>query len=198
MAYTTTALCKTYMGITATADDTLIGTIVTRAQSIVDNYVGRTFEAGSDSTKRFDAVRNVFGRFLVFDGGLELAQAPTTITNGDATVLIINTDVVLNPWNSFPVYALELMPSSSNVWQYDTAGNPQRAISIVGRWAYSLTAPDDVVAATVRLVSFLYRQRENSADYDRPVSVSDGMVLMPGRLPADIASILQPYRRFTA
>ena len=37
MAYTTAALCKTYMGITTSTDDTLIGTLIVRAQAMVDN-----------------------------------------------------------------------------------------------------------------------------------------------------------------
>ena len=88
-----------------------------------------------------------------------------------------------------------MLASSSYIWQMTNAGDNERAISVLAKWAYSLTAPDDIVAATIRLVAFLYRQRESNADLDRAVSVGDGMVLLPGRLPADIAAILEPYRR---
>ena len=194
MAYTTTALVKTYMGITTATDDTLIGTLIVRAQAIVDNYTHRTFEAAANSTKFFNSRFDVYGRTLYFNEGLEAATI-TTITNGDATVIVVNTDCTTLPANSTPIYGLQMLASSTQIWQQTPAGDDERAISIVAKWAYSLTAPDDIVAATIRLVAFLYRQRESNADLDRAVSVGDGMVLMPGTLPADIAAILQPYIR---
>lgn len=197
MAYATSALVKTYLSITSSSDDTLIGNLVTRAQAMIDRYTHRTFEASADSTKYFDSIRDVRGYLLMFGReGLELATVPTTVTNGDTVVLVNNTDFVVAPTNTAPYYGLEMLQSSSNVWTYTNPGNHQRAISIVGKWAYSTVAPDDIVAATIRLVAFLYRQRESNADLDRAVSVGDGMVLLPGKLPADIASILEPFRRY--
>lgn len=197
MAYTTTALVKTYLSVTSSADDTLIGTLILRAQSMIDRYTGRTFESASDTTKYFDAKVDVYGVRLYFSEGFELAQAPTTITNGDNVVVVINTNAVLVPANTAPFYAIEMLNMGSMTWTYDANGDPNRAISVLGRWAYSITAPDDVVSATIRLVSFLYRQRETSADMDRPLSVGDGMILLPSRFPADIATILEPYRRYS-
>ena len=196
MAYTTTALVKTYLGITTSTDDTLIGTLVVRAQSIVDNYTHRTFEASANSTNYFNSLNDVYGRTLYFSDSLEAATI-TTITNGDATVIVVNTDCVTLPANGTPIYGLTMLESSSKLWQMTSAGDNERAISVLAKWAYSLTAPDDVAAATIRLTAFLYRQRESNADLDRAVSVGDGMVLLPGRLPADIAAILEPYRRNT-
>lgn len=197
MAWTTTALVKTYLQITTSADDTLIGTLIDRGQKFIENYTHRLFEASGDTTKYFDAYRNVSGRTLFFDEGLELAQNPTTVTNGDTTVLVVNTNFTMCPANTFPSYSMELLSSSSAWWTTLSNGDSQRAISVLGRWAYSTTAPNDVVAALIRLVSFLYRQRESNADIDRPVIVQDGMVLMPGRIPADIAAMLEPYRMHT-
>jgi hypothetical protein len=46
------------------------------------------------------------------------------------------------------------------------------------------------------LVHWLYKQRESSADLDRPLMVEgSGNVIMPTRLPADVLSVLEPYRR---
>ena len=55
MAYTTAALCKTYMGITTSTDDTLIGTLIVRAQAMVDKYTHRTFEASTNTTNYFNS-----------------------------------------------------------------------------------------------------------------------------------------------
>lgn len=197
MAYASTALVKTYLGITTATDDTLIGTLITRAQSMLDNYTHRTFEVTSDTTKYFNAYADRRQHDLWFTEGLELATNPTTITNGDLTVLTVNTHCVMLPANTAPYYGIQILWSAQMQWVQTNAGDPQRAISVVGKWGYSTTPPDDIVAATIRLVSFLYRQRESSADMDRPVSVADGMVLLPGRLPADIAAILEPYRMYT-
>ena len=194
MAYTTTALVKTYLGISTSTDDTLIGTLIVRAQAMVDSYTHRTFEASANTTNFFNAKADVYGRTLYFCEGLEAATI-TTITNGDADVIVINTDCVTLPQNKTPIYGLTMLESSTKLWTMTNAGDNERAISVLAKWAYSLTAPDDIAAATIRLTAFLYRQRESNADLDRAVSVGDGMVLLPGKLPADIAAILEPYRR---
>ena len=80
MGYTTAAICKLYMGITTATDDTLIGTLIVRAQAMVDSYTHRTFEASADSTKFFNSRFDVYGRTLYFSDGLEAATI-TTITN---------------------------------------------------------------------------------------------------------------------
>ena len=106
--------------------------------------------------------------------------------------LPLNNPTTPDAYNSMRPAMLE---SSTKLWTMTNAGDNERAISVLAKWAYSLTAPDDIAAATIRLTAFLYRQRESNADLDRAVSVGDGMVLLPGRLPADIAAILEPYRR---
>ncbi len=199
MAYATTALVKTFLSITSNADDTLIGTLITRAQAVIDNYTHRTFEVTSDTTKVFDSMLDVRGTYrtlLLFNEGLELAAAPTTITNGDLVVLVLNTDCVTLPANTAPFYGLEMLRSTSNQWTQTAAGDTQRAISIVGKWGYSTSAPADIVAATIRLVSYMYRQRESNTDLDRAVSVADGMVLLPANMPNDVITMLAPYKRF--
>ncbi len=195
MAYTTTALVKTYLGIASAADDTLLGALIVRGQAFIDKYVHRNFEVASATAKRFDAVRDVYGTTLYFTEGLELAETPTVVTNGDNTTLVLNTDYVTLPVNSGPFYGLQTLESSPAIWIEDALGNGQRAVTVTGKWGYSVTAPDDIVHAATRLTAFLYRQREGNGELDRPVSVADGMVLLPARLPADIAAILEPYRR---
>ena len=73
MAYTTTAIAKVYLGLTSAADDTLIGTLIVRAQAMIDSYCHRTFEASADTTKYFDmrADTDEDRRRLYFSEGLE-------------------------------------------------------------------------------------------------------------------------------
>jgi hypothetical protein len=78
-------------------------------------------------------------------------------------------------------------------WTYDDA--PEDAISIEGRWGYSVTPPADVVQATVRLVAWMYRQRDTGVDADRPAVNEQGVMVFPASMPRDVAEMLRPYRR---
>jgi hypothetical protein len=184
----------------ATVDNNLISDLITRASKIIDNHCGRNFDAAvavplvsSDCTTRlFDAVRDAEGLMLWLDH--DLAGA-VTITNGDG-VAVTTDQYVLLPTNEPPYYAVKLKASSGVAWTYTS--DPEEAISIVGHWSYNTTSDNiaDITWACVRLVHWLYKQRESSADLDRPLMVEgSGTVIMPTRLPADVLSVLEPYRR---
>jgi len=190
MAYTTTVAVKTYLGITGSGDDTLIDGLVTYAQQIIDSYTHRMFEAGSDSTRNFDAVRDVEGRWLHLDEDL---AAITTVTNGDSTV-VASTKYVTEPRNETPYYALKLKLDSDLVWTYSDAN--EDAISIVGKWAYSEAAPDDIVHVAIRLTAWLYQQKD--APFERTATPSLGIVTVPADLPRDIKMLLEPYRKLAS
>ena len=67
-------------------------------------------------------------------------------------------------------------------------------ISVVGKWAYSATAPSDIEHACKRLAAFFYRQKDNANDIDRAVVVGNATVL-PSDLPRDVVQLLKPYVR---
>ena len=194
MALTTTAKVKTYLGISSSGDDTLIGDLIANAQSIIESHTGRVFDVSGDTTKKFDARLDVDGRKLYFSDQLEIAAAPTTVTNGDGSTLSADTDFVYLPRNRFPAYCLVLLPSSSAWWQGDSDGNDATAISIAAKWGYSVSGsvPADIQQACIRLTAFLYRQRETNSDGDRPLIV-DGVTILPSALPRDVTRILSPY-----
>lgn len=180
---------KTYIGIPAatTADDVLITALIANAQGIIDNYTNRTFDATADAEKTFDAVADVDGRTLYVDN----LCAITSITNGDSVVVTAD-QYTTQPRRVTPYYAIELLASADVTWTY--TDDPENAITIDGRWAWSVTAPDAVKQATQRLTAWLYRQKDTNAEADRPV-MTDGGVVMPSALPSDITAILRPYRR---
>lgn len=188
MAYTDTTTLKRYLGISSTNDDTLLGECIARAQALIDDYTQRPFEAAADTTRVFDAVDDVNGRTLFLD--TDLCQI-TSITNGDGVVVATGEYTTL-PVNRTPYYALKLLASAGKRWAY--ADDPEGAISIVGRWAWSVTAPTAIVQATIRLATYLYRQKNNAQDLDRAVVVGNS-TLLPGDLPNDLVKILDPYRR---
>lgn len=191
MALVSRADVKTYLGIGSTDDDDLLDDLIASAESIIASFTHRTFDATS-STKKFDAVADVYGEVLYFSEGFELAGEPSAVSNGDGTALVADTDYVLVPLNRFPVHALRLLPSSSSYWQGKSNGDNVNAISVTGSWGYSTSAPNDVVQAAKRLSAFLYRQRDTNADTDRPLIV-DGVTILPSALPKDVERMLSPY-----
>lgn len=186
MAYVTAAELKRYLGITSSTDDTLLDELIASAQKMIDLATNTTFEAASDSTRYFDAIGNVDGRYLLFD---RWCASITSITNGDGAS-IASTDYVLEPRDA-PHYGVKLLGSKGKSWTYTT--DAENAITVVGKWAYSTTPPADVVQACKRLAAFLYRQRENANDVDRAIVVGNATVL-PSQLPADVQRLIAPYK----
>lgn len=189
MTYCSLAQMKTYVGATDNDDDALLTDCITRAEAVIDRATKRTFEASADSTRTFDAQQDVAGRTLYLDADL---CAITSITNGDGAA-ITALQVVSEPRNHAPYYALTLKASTGLAWTYET--DPEDAISVTGRWAYSTTPPADIEQACVRLAAWLYRQKDSSSDLDRPMVSMDGATLLPAQIPADVQRMLQPYVR---
>lgn len=191
MAYATAADIRAYIGTTSTDDDALLTLLIARAQALIDDYVGFSFEASADSTRYFDSEKDVLedGLTLVFDTWMYSA---TTVTNGDTTA-ITSTYYKKLPLNGPPYHSLKLKDSSGYVWEADSNDDPEGVISIAGKWAYSTSAPADIVHATIRLAAWLYRQRDNSLDMDRPL-LAEGVVILPAQVPSDVTAILDRYR----
>lgn len=190
MAYATASDLKTYLDISGTTDDTLLAALISRAQAIIDRETGTTFEAANDSTRYFDAVTDIDGRYLMFDRWI---ASITTVTNGDS-VEVTSSEYAKEPRGDGPYYGIKLLGSSTQGWTYTT--DHENAITVVGRWAWSTTPPADIVHATLRLAAFLYRQRDNANDVDRAIVVGNATVL-PSQMPADVRTLIMPYRSLT-
>ena len=188
--YCTAADLKTYLGIASanTDDDTLLTALISSAQAIIDTATGRTFEAAADTTRYFDAVHDVDGYELIFDADI---CAITTVTNGDSEAVASN-EYTTKPRNETPYYAIRLLDSAQKSWTYTT--DSEGAISVEGKWAYSESAPANIVHATKRLAAYLYRQKDNANDLDRALVVGNATVL-PSNLPSDVMTIIRPYIR---
>lgn len=164
----------------------------------------RVFSADAPSTRYFDAISDVRAFDLNNDIGYtgnhqrrvlwldhDLCRLDS-VQNGDGVAVNL-TDIVTEPRNYSPFYALRLKINANVVWTF--VDTPENAIAVTGLWAYSETPPDDIVQATIRLTSFLYRQRDNNTDVDRPLMSGDGAIIMPTRLPADVVDYIRPYVR---
>ncbi len=189
MAYCTVADVKTYLTTAKTDHDTLLAALIVRAQAWIDNRVGFSFEAAADTERTFDAIADVDGYTLTFD---TWCTAITTVTNGDDTE-IAATYYVTEPRNTAHFYAIRLKASSGYTWETDGNSDPEDAITIDGRWAYSTAVPDDIKHTCIRLVVYLYHQRTNQTDADRPL-FADGVMALPSQIPSDILAVIDSYK----
>ena len=149
--------------------------------------------ASAITTRYFDSAKDTAGLTLYFD---TWAASINSVTNGDSTV-ITSTYYTTLPVNAAPYYGIKLKDSSGYVWEADSNDDPEKAITISAKWAYSATAPADIVHATIRLVTWMYRQRDNSTDLDRPV-LAEGVMVLPAQIPSDVTAVLDRYRWRTA
>jgi len=191
MAYASVSQLKAYLDINSSNDDTLLTLLIEDAQAMIDRMTHRTFEATADTTRLLDYPMP-YNQVLMFPLRVTLAQAPTTIVNGDGTT-ITASDYVMEPrgYGAGPYYGIRL--KSDATWTFDD--DPEAAISITGRWAWSVEPPDDIRRATIRLAMWMYRQRGNNADAERPLIAGGGVMVLPSALPKDVIDILEPYMR---
>lgn len=199
MAYADVPTLKAYMGgfrDASSEDDALLADILNRVTAAIDRYCLRTFAASADTTRYYDATTDVGHgsaeerRTLHLDA--DLCQI-TSITNGDGTVLDPG-DYITLPVNYAPWYAIRLKINSSIAWTY--TDTPEGAIAVTGRFAYSVTPPDDVVHWTLRLAAWTYKQVDNyDASVDRPMVSPDGVLRLPMAWPQDVLAGLKPFKR---
>lgn len=188
--YITISDLKGYLGITGTADDSLLYECVLRAQAAIERYTGRVFEVTTSTTRYFDAVADVMGSVLWF--GTDCASI-TTVTNGDAdSTVITSAYYVTQPRNAPPYYAIKLLASSGYAWEYST--DPENAIAISAKWGYSVTPPDDVVQACLQWASYLYRAKDAQV-MDTQLLPEQGIMTVPQGIPKGVTELLKPYRR---
>jgi len=190
MAYITVADLKNYLGVSGAGDDVLLESLIDRSKAIIDAYTYRTFEATSDTSRSFDSVRDTVGAMLYLDADL---ASITSITNGDGTT-VTSAQYATEPRNTTPYYAIRLRASSGVAWESDSSDDPEDAVTVTGKWAFSTTAPADIVQACTRLAGYLYRQKDNAADLDRPI-IAGNATILPSRLPSDVMDVLSSYRK---
>jgi hypothetical protein len=200
MAYAATSDVKDSLGIPAcdNTDDTLIGDFIAAAQALIETECRRIFEASAGtcdddySTRHFSMYEDVDeDGWLMLDKDLAVLR---TIDTGDGDEYDSTDGVWLtDPRDSTPIHAIKLREDSNLYWTYTT--EPDDDIAIEGKWAYSVTPPVDIKHATMRLAAWLYRQKDIGADVDRPVITPDGSVILPSKMPADVANTCFKYKR---
>jgi len=177
---------KAHLGLVNSNDDALVAGYLSSAQTIVELCSQQVFEASTNTTKYFDVERDVLGRTLYFKNYL---CAINTITNGDG-VLITAASYVTEPRNETPYFGVTVKRSAGLFWTW--TDDPENAIAVSGKWAYSLTAPQDIVQVMRWLVQYLYRNKDSSGDLARSM-IGPGGILLPVEMPHDLRIVLDRY-----
>lgn len=191
--YCSTEDVKLYLGIadTESRDNTLIDKLISRATVIIETRTKRIFkEPTATSSRKYFISQCVDGLTLHTDDDILSIE---TLKDYSGTTIDLST-VILLPLNTLPKRSIKFKVAASKQWDYT---DEDSQVEIIGKFAYSSTPPLDIVQACVRLTAWLYRQKDNSSDVDRPVLSGDGVVIMPQTLPQDIEVLLKPYIKET-
>lgn len=192
MAYLTNTDLKTYLNVTGSTDDTLLTTLIAAAQKAVENYARRVFEAASDSDRYFTVGVDTDGSTLMLDRDLCAITKVYVCADGASPVQFAASDYYTRPRNQAPYYEIVIASTSSQYWRYSST--PVGAIKVTGKWAYSTSAPADIVHATKRLAGYIYRQRDAQV-FD--VTATELGLIIPHGMPVDVKQLLDPYIRAT-
>lgn len=189
-AYASTGDFKNYARITSTdtTDDGVISDILSAASKLIDSETRRTFYPRTE-THYYD-VPDGSTLYIEDDDLLSI----TTLTNGDSTVLT-TTDYILLPANSYPKYGIKLKDSSDYSWEEDSDGNDEQAITILGSWGYSTTAPADIVEACLEIATAFYHRRFGENMAAESTLTAGGVMITPRDIPASARSIIANYVR---
>ena len=194
MAYAVTSDIHAYGNIPTsdTSDDAYFSLLIGRATTAIDQYTGRKFETSSDAeVARYYSPDDVDGLLLYLDE--DLAQIITVTVGSDS---VTSTDYFVIPRNAKPYYALRLKDNSPRDWGAgDSDGEYHDSIVVTGQWGYSTTAPADIKHATCRLVRWMFEMGRINPQEDRPIVLESGTTILPGRMPNDVTSILDRYKK---
>lgn len=206
MAYVTLEEVMQEMGVLEDDVDTsLLQSKIDAAQKIIERVTHRTFEAAADETRLIDYSEDtVDGRTLHIP--YDICQI-TEVLNGDGVEVTVNeyvteprlrtvsgsSSVMPAVHDAWPWYAVTIKMSSNKAWTYED--DREEAISITGRFAFSVTPPSLIKQATIRLADWLYHQKDDLRDREASEVSEDGIPLLMGDLPNDVRVRLMPYVR---
>ena len=190
--YVSVSGVKLFLDISKATDDAWLGTLCDQANAEIEAFTRRKFSASADSTRYFDAVKDTDGLELIFDE--DIIQF-TSVTNGSSSGgdTVSGAKYTTLPRNHAPYYGIRLLGSKNIAWEFQD--DPEDALVVVGRWAYSIAPPGEVTRAATRLVAFWYKQQNTQEDVDRPIVGQGGTMFMPAAMPTDVKAMLRRYVR---
>lgn len=191
--YATLDVVKARIGATTSAQDAMLGALITAASRAVDDYCQRSFYQSASQTRYFSPEED---EQLVEVDDLLTVTSLTTDGDGDGTyeTTWATTDYVLTPWNAVQqTRPYTQIRRNESVGRYVFPYLP-RSVKITGTWGYWTSTPTPVVEATIRMTERLYKLK------DAPLGVVQGLdaaaggtSLMRVREDYDVMQLLNPY-----
>jgi hypothetical protein len=179
---------KLYLSISSSVDDALIVATLKRAIATFENMCGRTFLPKEDTVYYSAKGENVIDRHYLHLRDADLLSITSLTIDG----VSVPVDEYYTS-GTLPKYAVRLHGESDFSFK-EFSNYPEQSIVIEGIFGYDTEVPDDVFGAIIRLTAWLYQQKDNSMELDRPVAISNAMVL-PMALPSDVEAIARFYKR---
>lgn len=188
MAYLDAGTLRTYIGGIDTSQDALLTATIARAQSQIETETRRKFEAQTNITRVYPNFydRIVGMNHLYLDDDL---LSLTTLVNGNGST-IASSGYFLLPLNQTPSQSIRLKTNPSPVWIWNT----DQTIQVTGTWGFSTTAPADIVQATLRLATKMWRERDSQI-FDITFEPGMGQLTIPAGMPKEVQQLIAPYRR---
>lgn len=182
---------RNYLGITSETDDALLIDAISDAQDAIERHTGRVFQVSTNTSKYFTPGVDTCGNTLYLDEDL---ASINSITNGDGTTISASA-YVLRPRNLPPYREIVLKSSYGLFWTYQN--DPEDAITVSGKWGWSVEPDGAIHRATLRLSAFFYKQKD-AQTFEYTASSELGTVRVRASIPKDIIEILEPYRKLIA
>lgn len=181
---------------TETTHDELLEDLIDRVSALFDLDCGRVIVPSADTTHYFteDDIAD-----CEMDGGIKPGDlilhdtlvSITSLTNGDGTS-ISGSNYFLLPRSYERKSYIRIKDASTVNWDFTTDGY----ITVVGKFGYTATVPDDVRQAAIETVLFNFHRAGDALKVtDKPQVSMDGTRYMPIVWTAFAKEVLKHYRR---
>ena len=171
-------------------DDAFIEMDIEAASRWIDQQSGtRFYTTSADESRKFTAPADGRGQIL-FD---EYCLSITSVTNGDGSS-VSTSSLLYYPTNSTPYYGIALK-AGSTLWQPDSNGNFEAAITVTGKFGSASVVPADVKLACLEIARALYGRRFGQNMMTKTVITPAGVVQIPEGVPGWAAQAISNHRR---
>jgi len=187
--YTTVGKVKTHVGLTSsdTGMDTWLEAMITACSRAIDSFCKRHFYTETE-TRYFD-FQDPYRMWLDHD-----LVSITTLTNGNAEILVDGTDFYKYPLSGPPYRWLDAKTDTGNLFEYSST--TQRAISILGVWGYQAEVPAEIEEACRIWVGELYNRHDAEGVASKRIGDYSVSYATPsaGGMPEVVKAMIGTYR----
>lgn len=189
--YTTTALVKASLGIPAatTSEDTAIAAAIAAAESLIDNYTGRTFVSAESTRTYMPRTASILD---VDDIATLTGLVVKTDEDQDGTfetTLTVTTDYVIQK-NDAP---FRIITNVNRGWPLSLYG--RNTVEITATFGYATAVPDNIKQAALLLACRLFQRKASPLGFQAGAISEFGPVRI-SRTDPDVAALLQGTKLF--